>query len=187
LAHVDVSSSVLASKRAAYVAATTDHEVRDDTAYGSCHSEPLSFEAFEAFAHSVWRIEERQEPLQVTRVEDLSPSVQERFFEDAGAAARWVTPPEPRPPAFVGTSGPVAFLDVKDEALVRLIALHEIAHLLVDTEDAALGHERAWAEAYSQLIERHLSPELGALWRVHFQWWWQKANEHIARDPNWLA
>lgn len=184
---MDVSSSALASKRAAYVAATADHAVRDDTAYGSYHSETLSFEAFEAFAHSVWTTEHRQEPLQVTRVEDLPLTVQERFFEVAGAAARWVPPPEPRPRAFVGTSGSVAFLDVKDEALVRLIALHEIAHLFVDTEDAALGHVREWAVAYSQLIERHLSPELSALWQAHFRWWWQKANEHIARDPNWLA
>jgi hypothetical protein len=125
-------------------------------------------------------------------VESLQKAVQEREFEGAATAARWASPQAdllglPREGELAGTTGPVPYIDVKDEGLFRLFALHEVAHLLIDTVDTHRGHGREWAEAYSRLIEHHLGPELSALWQAEFTWWWGKARTRIAADPNWLA
>ena len=141
---------------------------------------------------AVWANEGRSEPLYVTRVEGLPMAVQRREFDGAAAAARWAIPQAdtvgvPRSGELAGTTGPVPYLDVKDEGLFRLFALHEVAHLLVDSLEVLLGHGPEWAEAYSQLIERHLGAELSALWRAQFLWWTAKASARIAADPNWLG
>jgi putative metallohydrolase (TIGR04338 family) len=185
-------AATLASKRTAHVAARADREVLRDQQFGSRHSERVDFDDFRTFAKSVWAAEGRTEPLYVSRVEDLPAAVQEREFEGAAAAARWEIPAAdrmgmPRTGELADTTGPVAYIDVKDEGLNQLFALHELGHLLVDSMDSALGHGPEWAQTYSQLIERHLGPELSALWRAQFQWWSEKAAEKIANDPNWLA
>ncbi len=182
----------LASKRAAYVAAWTDGRVLADETHGSYHSACVTFFEFRAFAKSVWVAEGRAEILYVKSVEELPPAVQEREFEGAAAAARWAMPSADRigiarTGELAGTTGAVPYLDVKDEGLQRLVALHELAHLSVDTLESALGHGREWADTYSELIQRHLGQDISLLWQAQFRWWWAKAKEKIAADPEWLA
>jgi hypothetical protein len=182
----------LASKRAAYIAAWADREILRAEQFGLRHSEQLVFDDFRTFAKSVWAAEGRTEPLYVSRVEGLPAWLQRREFESAAAAARWETPDADRIGAqrtgeLAGTTGPVAYIDVKDEGLNRLVALHEMGHLLIDSMDSAFGHGQEWAQAYGQLIERHLGIEVSVAWQFQFQWWSEKAVEKIANDPNWLA
>lgn len=184
--------AVLASERAAVVAAWTDRRVLQDARYGESHRAPVSFLEFRAFAKAVWAGEGRDELLYVTRVESLQKAIQAREFDGAAAAARWAIPSAdfldmPRTGELAGTTGAVPYVDVKDEGLFRLFALHEVAHLLVDSVEVHLGDGCEWAEAHSQLIARHLSPDLSALWRAEFTWWWEKARAKIAANPNWLA
>jgi hypothetical protein len=83
--------------------------------------EHLSFEEFSSFAHSVWSDLDRRGPLLVTGIEMLSATVQLHEFRHVDASARWAFPPAdslgvPRTGSLAGTSGPVAYLDVRREA-----------------------------------------------------------------------
>jgi hypothetical protein len=182
----------LISARAAYVAAYTDRRVWADSTFGTSHAAPISFEEFKNFAARVWRSAHRTEPLYVSRIKGLPTWVQDGELRDVAAAARWAIPPadalgRPRTGALAGTTGPVAYIDVHDEGLLLLVALHEIAHLLCDSLDTTTGHDTGWAAAYEELIGRHLGVPVAALWRVEFDWWTDKAAEKIADDPDWLA
>jgi hypothetical protein len=192
LVAVNNRGRALISARAAYVAGYTDRRVLADNRFGTSHAVPISFEEFKGFASKVWGSEHRTEPLYVSRTRDLPTRVQDGELRDAAAAARWATPPAdawgmPRTGALAGTTGPVAYIDVHDEGLLRLVALHEIAHLFCDTLDATAGHDMRWAAAYEGLVGSHLGVPLAVLWRLEFDWWNAKAVEKIADDPDWLA
>jgi hypothetical protein len=174
------------------VAATADRCTLADAGLGPAHSAALTITAFEQFAQAVWLELNTLGPLLVTRVEDLPQHVQDHLFLDSAAAARWEIPGAdrlgiPRVGPLSGTTGPVAYIDVKDEGLNRLVALHEIAHLKVDTMAEAKAHRAEWATVYGTLLEQHLGRRTSAVWSVYFEWWTEKAGEKIQRDPNWLG
>lgn len=109
------------------------------------------------------------------------------MYTDAAAANRWSTVP-----AWFGDTGfggprLVAFIDVKVEGLRRLIALHEVAHLLVDSETMVYGHGPQWVAAYRDLIQTYLPPVVYAIWDLVFRGMSSKAEERVAADPLWLA
>lgn len=151
----------LASARAAYIARTADTSVLEVEHLGTAHTATISFEDFEAFCRTVWRDEGRSEPLLITQIEELATGVQAQHFQDAAATARWANPIAdtmgvPRAGALAGTSGPVAYVDVRAEGLVRLTALHEMAHLVADSPAVAVGHGNLWVREYTRLIRQHL-------------------------------
>jgi hypothetical protein len=108
-------------------------------------------------------------------------------FKNAAAAARWFNVPD----WFDGTDfcGPrlVAYIDVKEEGLRRMVALHEIAHLLVDSETVSHGHGQQWVVTYRNLIEKYISSLVHAMWELAFEEESRKSAEKIADDPMWLA
>jgi hypothetical protein len=176
----DVDPRVLASKRAAYIAAHTERRLREKTTFGSAHSAELSFEELRAFVTDVWRREGRAEPLIVTAVESLPLAAREQLGDVAGYA-KWSLPPPWFPQVMT------AYIDVTIEGRNRLMALHETAHLLCDTADEAAGHGDRWAETLERLVGTYLGDLLGSLWRAEFDWWTRKAAEKIAENPLWLA
>lgn len=153
---------------------------------GTEQSEPLAIGEFKSFAESVWSAERRVEHLMISEVDRLPAHVQNRFA-DSAAAARWFTVPN----WFDGNDflGPrlVAYIDVKAEGLRRLVALHEIAHLLVDSETARCGHGPQWIEAYRGLMQKYLPPGVQAIWDRTFRETSGKVAERVAADPLWLA
>jgi hypothetical protein len=86
-------------------------------------------------------------------------------------------------------SGPrlVAYVDVKVEGLRRLIALHEIDHLLVDSETLRCGHGPQWVEAYRDLMQKYLPPGVQTAWDRAFERISSKSAERVADNPLWLA
>lgn len=186
---------LLTSARLALVAKHADKRVTDQLAamLPEC-AEPLSLENFSSFARHAWRRASHAEPLLITAIETLPQAVQQiSEFTDADATARWAYPAVdslglPRQGELAGTSGPVAYIDVRMRSKpTRLVALHELAHLQVDSVNKTLGHGPAWANAYTELIEAALGPVVRALWSSEFDWWTEKAAEKVAADPNWLT
>lgn len=195
--HPSERAQRLASARSAYVAAYTDHRLLNQEAIGSKElgsalSNRLTFEEFRSFAGEVWADECAPSPLVVTKVESLPERIQISEFKGAAATARWGFPfvdriGVQRKDELAGTTGPVAYIDVRDEGLSLLVALHEIAHLLCDSVDAHAGHEERWAETYRRLISKHLGETWARVWEVEFEWWIEKSAAKIAADPDWLA
>ncbi|MFN2525839.1 MAG: hypothetical protein ABR505_06190 [Actinomycetota bacterium] len=114
-----------------------------------------------------------------------------REFSECAAAARWAIPAAdqmgvPRTGVLSGTSREVAYVDVVEEGLNRLVALHELAHLSVDTADVFQGHGSQWADSYTRLIEGCFCTCLAGFWDFEFNWWHRKAKEKIAQNPAWL-
>lgn len=195
--HLSERAQRLTSARSAYVAAYTDRRLLNQEAIvpealESNFSNCLTFEEFRLFARDVWADACASGPLWITKVEALPEGLQIREFKDAAASARWDFPLAdrigvPRKGELAGTKGPVAYIDVKDEGLSRLVALHEIAHLLCDSMDVHAGHGERWAETYRRLISKHLGETWALVWEVEFEWWTEKAAAKIATDPDWLA
>lgn len=182
----------LSRVRLAFIAAGADHRMREDLTVGDAHTEALGFAGFEMFAHDVWRADGPADPLWVTQIEDLSASIQSLYFADSAAAARWAIPGAdrlgvPREGALAGTTGPVGYIDVKHEGLCRLVALHEIAHLLCDTIDTTMGHGEEWSIAYRRLIATHLGEAYLERWQHALERSAYNALRQIEADPDWLA
>ncbi|MCX5234410.1 hypothetical protein OG824_04075 [Streptomyces prunicolor] len=175
----------LATVREAFIAAGADHHVMGLDP-GTEQSELLAIGEFKSFAESVWSAERRVEHLMISEADRLPAYVQNRFA-DSAAAARWFTVPN----WFDGNDflGPrlVAYIDVQAEGLRRLVALHEIAHLLVDSETARRGHSSQWVEAYRGLMQKYLPPGVQTIWDRAFRETSSKAAERVAADPLWLA
>jgi hypothetical protein len=154
---------------------------------GTGHSTPLSFEDFELFARGVWQTEGRAEPLIVSAADEL-PSMAQDELSDMAATGRWESLPEFSPKTHGSpVLRPTAFIDVKVEGLCRLFALHEIAHLLCDTEDVWQDHAAYWMSTYRDLIDRYLGICYGAAWHQLLEWWSEKWRQYVADDPEWLV
>jgi hypothetical protein len=179
--------TLLLHARQAFIAAHTDRRVLDSEFLDSHeHADPLTFACFKEFAHSVWRAEAQSQPLYVSQIEAL-PSRVDELLSDAAAAARWFSPPTfARSGELAGTTGPVAYIDVRADGLTRLVVLHETAHLLADAA-GPVGHCQTWAETYVALIRRHLGEGAATVWQFEFEWWRKKAEEKIAANSDWLA
>lgn len=181
------------SWRETYVAATADHRIRRGEAVIAAPEyavEMLPFSAFAEYSHRVWSVLGHVQPLYVSEVSSLS-SAAASFLADTDASARWDTPPADamgvqRTGGLAGTTGIVAYLDVQAAGQVRMVALHEIAHLLCDENDGPQGHDVGWAETYTALLQRFLDDVTAAAWAFEWTWWLNKAVEHIRGDPDWL-
>ncbi|MCI3276976.1 hypothetical protein [Streptomyces cylindrosporus] len=183
--HESMREQALATVREAFTAAGADHHVMGLDP-GAEQSEPLAIGEFRSFAESIWSAERRVEYLMISEVHRLPAHVQ-NWFADSAAAARWFTVPN----WFDGNDliGPrlVAYIDVKAEGLRRLVALHEIAHLLVDSETVRCGHGSRWIEAYRSLMRKYLPPGVQAIWDRTFAETSNEVAERVAADPLWLA
>lgn len=154
---------------------------------------PLSFQEARRFACSVWRTERPQAPpLQVTRQEDLDDEIRRANFNPICAAeARWALPFADRVGLertgdLAGTFGLVPYIDITDEALNQLSLLHEIGHLLVDTDMTLQGHNQVWAEEFGRLIGTHIDHFTRTEWEVMWEWAGDWAALKVAQGSRWL-
>ena len=147
---------------------------------------------FRDFAAGIWSDLGRVAPLYISPIEELPSWTRSGELSECAAAARWAIPAAdqigvPRTGVLHGTSGEVAYIDVAEEGLNRLVALHELAHLSVDTADVLQGHGSQWADAYTRLIEGCFGTCLAELWDFEFCWWHRKVKEKIDQNPAWLG
>ncbi len=155
--------------------------------------ECMSFEEARRFAQQVWALERPGSvPVQVYRQEDLNRATRRVYFSEfASAEARWAYPYADqigvdRDGVLAGTVGLVPYIDVTDEALEQLTLLHEVAHLLVDTDTVLQGHNGVWASRYADLIATYVDRFTASTWEFQWEWWTKKAAEHVAVDPQWM-
>jgi hypothetical protein len=77
-------------------------------------------------------------------------------------------------------------IEVDDEGLTQLVALHEIAHLLVDG-DIPAGHRPRYIEKFVELMGRWVSPQAAtdwySEWTVVLRW----ADDHEGRPSGAAA
>jgi hypothetical protein len=190
-AATDVARSYRRSWREAYVAAAADHRIRSHAVNVSGTAvESLPFSEFDEFCHRVWAKLGHSQPLHVSKVDSL-PSAARAVLAETDASARWAYPPTdslgmPRAGSLAGTEGIVGYVDVQATGQVRMVALHEIAHLTRDEAKAPCGHDLAWAEIYCALQDRFLDQATALTWAFEWTWWLSKALEHLDRDPDWL-
>ncbi len=127
---------------------------------GTPSTQLIDFDEFSRFAKSAWGQLGRSEPLQVTLVETLRPSLQQTEFDGVAGTARWMLPPAWAAARFTGDlagwTGAVPYIDVKLDGLFKVVALHEIAHLLVDTHEVLHGHGICWLDAFDGALRKVL-------------------------------
>lgn len=171
----DRAHQIDGERRLALAASAADFRLIDELCDAPT-GEPIDICEFRAFARGVWRAEDRCEPLVVTPAdsEGLRHRLIPPALRDRGAWALWCYPfggfdcvPDtgPRFGELEGTSGPVAYLDVTAEGLRRLIALHELAHLIVDEVNVHLGHGQEWLGVHKRLIANYLGRTTAARWQ----------------------
>lgn len=154
--------------------------------------EPLTFDSARQYAREVWEIERpKTAAIQVSRQEDYSEEFRRaNFSSDTAAEARWAIPYGealglPRTGELSGTHGPVPYIDLTEEALQQSTILHELAHLLVDTETSHEGHNEFWASTFGGLIERHVHRLTSLYWQICWEIEKLTVEKRIARDPGW--
>lgn len=154
--------------------------------------EPLTFDRARQYAREVWEIERPDAAaIQVSRQEDYPEEFRRaNFSSDAAAEARWAIPYVetlglPRTGELSGTHGPVPYIDLTEEALQQSTILHELAHLLVDTEASHEGHNELWASTFCGLIERHVHKLTSLCWQICWEMEKLTVEKRIARDPGW--
>ena len=190
-AATDAARPYRRSWREAYVAATADHRMRNREVDASDAAvESLPFSRFNGFCHRVWAELGNSQPLYVSKVDSL-PSAARALLADTDASARWAYPPAdslglPRTGSLAGTDGIVGYVDVQATGQVRMVALHEIAHLIRDEAKGPCGHDLEWAEIYSALQYRFLDQATALTWAFEWTWWLSKALDHLNRDVDWL-
>ena len=190
-AATDAARSFRRSWREAYVAATADHRMRNrEVDVPDSAVEGLTFSAFNEFCHRVWTELGQTQPLYLSKVGSL-PSTARALLADADASARWAHPSAdslgvPRTGSLAGTEGIVGYVDVQATGQIRIVALHEIAHLIRDEARGPCGHDLAWAEIYCALQYRFLDHTTALTWAFEWTWWLSKALDHLARDVDWL-
>ena len=180
------------SWRSAYLAGYVDRRVlASEVGISAGAAKAMTFGEFDAYVEAIWSSIGRSEPILVSSIEDLPRRTVEKYFNDADAAARWEYPGAdrmgvPRTGKLAGTSGLVAFVDVRAAGLLPLVAAHEVAHLLADGFESTAGHSETWAGNYGGVQTRLFGEELAKLWAFEWSWYLQKAVDYVAEDPGWL-
>lgn len=180
------------SWRSAFIAGTADHRMRSgEVKVSGSAVDHLPFPEFADFCHKVWESIGNPRPLFVSEVSSL-PSQARDLLADADASARWAYPAADslglrRSGALAGTQGAVGYVDVQTAGQVRMVALHEIAHLLRDEAEGPRGHDLRWAETYCALLNHFLDSATALVWAFEWTWWLAKALEHLELDPDWLV
>lgn len=184
----DEQQQILTVHREAFIARTAHDRVLADARFGTLHADEMTFVDLDEFLQTVWAAEGRAEKLMVTRVDESPPSIQVDHFGNAAASAQWFTVPDWHDGVrSTDQRRLMTYIDAWDRGLNRLTAIHELAHLLCDTESNHIGHTAVWSERVYELLGRHVSRGMAVLWPVEFDWWTEKAAEKIAADLLWLA
>jgi hypothetical protein len=110
--------------------------------------EPLVLAHWRSFCHSVWHPEAVGPCRLITRLR----------AEIAGG--RWCGE------AWWANISPI--IEVCDEGLTRITALHEVAHLVTNRDDPAGDHRPVFAREFVRLISTWISPEAASAW--HGEW-----------------
>jgi hypothetical protein len=152
----------------------------------------MSIDEARKFVREVWSRERPDAlPIQVFRMEDFDATTRAAIYNpDAAAEARWARPSADqygleRSGELAGTVGPVPYIDLSDEALNELSLLHEISHLLVDTETTLQGHSAIWCAEFERVLAAHVDPFTAAEWGAMLGWARQWAQRKIDADPDW--
>jgi hypothetical protein len=131
-------------------------------------SQPLSVPDWHSFCDMVWQAEAPWPCRLITR---HKPAITMDVPSDSEIAycgkAEW------------GPEGPI--IEVDDDGLTRLTALHEIAHLLVDADRDWPGHRPPFARSFVGLLARWISLEAAADWWVE----WTQALSWALDHPGW--
>jgi hypothetical protein len=131
--------------------------------------EPLSVPDWRAFCHTVWHAEVPGPCKLITR----------HLSSTGGDVAR-----RPELPycatALSARTRPI--IEVDDEGLTQLAALHEIAHLLVDG-DIPVGHRPRYIQKFVDLMSRWISPKVATDWYTEWTAVLQWVEEHEGWPP----
>jgi hypothetical protein len=79
-----------------------------------------------------------------------------------------------------------AIIEVDDEGLTQLWALHEIAHLLVD-DDIPVGHRPRFTQKFVELMGRWISPQVASDWYAEWTGVLRWVDEHEGWPPGAAA
>lgn len=174
--------------REAYVAGHVDHRMRTrEVEVPDRAVESLDFSEFDQWCHEVWTGLGHPQPLYVSPAAAL-PAWARAEMGDADASARWAEPPSGvrRTGSLAGTTGPVGYIDVETSGQLRMVGLHEIAHLIRDEVTGPCGHDLGWADVYVALLLRFLDQQLALDWVFEWTWWLDKSRDKLADNVDWL-
>jgi hypothetical protein len=132
--------------------------------------EPLYVPDWRAFCHTVWHAEVPGPCKLITR----------HLSSTGGDVAR-----RPELPycatALSARTRPI--IEVDDEGLTQLAALHEIAHLLVDG-DIPVGHRPRYIQKFVDLMSKWISPKVATDWYTEWTAVLQWVDEHEGWPPD---
>lgn len=181
------------SFRHALLAAGVDHDAmegrvppwdRDD--YPPGFREPLTLAEFEAFCQQVWSTGPRASARLIVRsAEGLAEEARARMGEGV-AIGRWERQVTGLSDPSSSGFAPIAVIEVYREGLRRLVGLHEIAHLLCDTEDRSWGHGSRWVETYNELQYDHFGASFAANWAIRWGWRLNMWSQRCVDDQGYL-
>ncbi|WP_327006040.1 hypothetical protein OHA72_01330 [Dactylosporangium sp. NBC_01737] len=157
--------------RLAIAAALTDAELvhlyKDETV----HSELLTATTFASYANEVWAGENHHIRLSVHVIEELDPAIA-AVFSTTDANGLW----------YLGQP----FLYVKAGQQRKLTALHEVAHLVVDSDEGNYGHSADWLSVYQRLQGTYLPKSVGDEWSTRHTRRLERIAREVDRDPTYI-
>lgn len=142
--------------------------------------EQLCVPEWRAFCHAVWHAEVPGSCKLITR--HLRSSV----GGEAGAAGGKAGSLEVPYCARALSARTRAIIEVDDEGLTQLWALHEIAHLLVD-DDIPVGHRPRYIHKFVELLGRWISPQAATDWYTEWTGVLRWVDEHEGWPPGAAA
>jgi hypothetical protein len=132
--------------------------------------ERFSVPDWRAFCHTVWHAEVPGPCKLITR-HLSSTGADEARFPDLPYCAT----------ALSARTRPV--IEVDDDGLTQLAALHEIAHLLVDG-DIPVGHRPRYIQKFVDLMSKWISPKVAKDWYTEWTAVLQWVDEHEGWPPD---
>jgi len=132
--------------------------------------ERLSVPDWRAFCHTVWHAEVPGPCKLITR-HLTSTGADEARSPDLPYCAT----------ALLARTAPV--IEVDDDGLTQLAALHEIAHLLVDG-DIPVGHRPRYIQKFVDLMSKWISPKVATDWYTEWTAVLQWVDEHEGWPPD---
>jgi hypothetical protein len=142
--------------------------------------EQLCVPEWRAFCHGVWHAEVPGTCKLITRHLSSSPGGK---AGSGGGSAVGVELPYCATALSARTR---AIIEVDDEGLTQLWALHEIAHLLVD-DDTPVGHRPRYIHKFVELMARWISPQVASDWFAEWTGVLGWVNEHEGWPPGAAA
>ena len=142
--------------------------------------EQLCVPEWRAFCHAVWHAEMPGTCKLITR--HLTSSAGGRSGPGVPKAGSLEVPGS----ATARLAGARAIIEVDDEGLTQLWALHEIAHLLVD-DDIPAGHRPRYIQKFVDLMGTWISPQVATDWYTEWTGVLRWVDEHEGWPPGAAA